>query len=342
MVVFLWGCGDQQPDTDVAGIDLALDFRRTDSLMYACATALQGPQPPTVYEAFETYLRPDRDYWYQWLGVDQAMPGASPQRADSLLAVQLGTLLREPGVLQVLDSIRRVFPYNYPFAERLAPPLKRLVRAFPDIALPAIRTHANGYDPSGDPRSVDQLMPMPDYFSLGLHYFLGENFSFYPPNLPGYIRRRYDPAFVEVEMMHEIAEGMVAPLDLSRQPTLLDHMIRVGIKQYFVHQMLPYTPDSMRLRYTSKQMAWADYYEDRIYKELLEQLFDTDYTLIRDYLSDKPYTTTLSSESAPRIGEYTGWKIVDAYMRRNSEVTLADLCARNDYQAIFQASRYKP
>ena len=340
LLLVMAACGPAPTEEELPPV--TIDFRRTDSLMWACSQALLGHEPPDFATAYARYLAPDRDFWYEWLGVDQIMPEASPAQADSFLAQQLGQLLADPAIFTLLDTVRQAFPYDYPFATRIEPPLRRLVAAFDSLELPAFRTHVNGYTPSGDPRTIDQLLPSPHYFSFGLHYFLGPDFGFYPPTLPAFIRRRFDPGLLDLMMVREIAEGMIPPIDLSRQPTLLDHMIHTGIKQYFVQQLLPETPDSVRLFYTQDQMYWADYYEERIYKELIPHLYDIDFKLVRDYLSDKPFTTTLSSESAPRLGEYTGLRIVQAYMDRHPDESLATLITRTDYDAIFKASRYKP
>ena len=245
-------------------------------------------------------------------------------------------------MLALLDTVRQEFPYDYPIGERLTKPMKRLKRAFPEITLPAFRTHVSGYVPAQEMRQVDQIVPVPGYFSFGLHYLMGPDFPYYSPTLPGYIKRRFDPMYLEVMAFREIAEGMVAPLPRTHETTLLDDMIREGIKQYFVEQMLPHTPDSMRLLYTAEQMYWANYYEGRIYKTAIDRLFESNFELKQDYLSDKPYTTDLSMESAPRLGEYLGWRVVHSFVERNPDLSLADLCDRQDYETIFHQSKYRP
>ena len=248
----------------------------------------------------------------------------------------------------LLDTVRQVFPYDYPFAERITPPLKRLKKHIPDVQIPSFKTHLNGYIPQADMRMVDQIAFFPGrgeeagFFSFGLHYFLGPNLAFYPPQIPQFQRERFSEKYLEVLMAESIATGLLPELTPSQQPTLMDQMVRAGIKQYIMQELLPNTPDSLRLKYTESQMYFADFYEARIYKELMKDFFSTDFIAHRDYLTDKPYTTSLSQESAPRLGEYLGWKIVVNYMERNDEVTLAELIEMDDYEKIFRESRYKP
>jgi len=340
---FTFSCS-KDPDSDVANVDLDLDFVRVDSMMWEFAKACQEDSNLDIYQAFDTYLGSERDFFYEYLNMSEVarVRKLSPGLADSVMKAQLATLLREKAMYELLDTVNDVFPYDVDLEREFLPPLKRLVKLFPDIQLPAFRSFVNGYVPGGDMRTVDQVVPLPNYFGFGLHYFMGPKFLYYPVNIAAYQRRYFDAEYMEVEMCREIVEGMVRPLDPRTSPTLIAGMVREGIKQYFLERLLPNTPDSVRLAYTSKQMMWADTYEDRIYKELIDQFFSTDFKLHREYLAEKPFTASLSRESAPRIGEYCGWKMVSAYMQRHPEVSLEELTGMNDYEKILRESRYKP
>ncbi|MEZ4828845.1 MAG: hypothetical protein R3C61_21540 [Bacteroidia bacterium] len=346
LLFFVWAlfsCNND-PDADVKDISLSLDFVRTDSLMFAASDAIVNGGETDFQKVYETYLRPEKAFFYQWTGIEEMLRGRkiSAEMSDTLIARNLGPLLADPHFFHLLDTVREVFPYDYPFEKEILPPLKRLIKYVPDVEIPAFRTHVNGYMPEGDLRSADQMVFLGNYFSFGLHYFLGPELKYYPPNIPQFQKKRFSPEYLNVMMVHEIAEGTVPPVDLTNQPTLLDQMIRLGIKQYFIHQLLPHTPDSLLLLYSSEQMRWADYYEARIYKELSESFYSIDFLVQRDFLTDKPYTTSLALESAPRLGEYLGWKIVSSYMEKKPGETLSDLIERKDYEAIFKAARYKP
>lgn len=342
-LVGLSGC-DSDPDADIKDINLEIEVIRTDSLLWNCSKAFQEDDKLDYITAYEQFLQPERIFFYEWLGLERAieLSEESELRVDSLIARNLGPLLADSAFFVLLDTVRDVFPYNYPIEERILPVFKRFVKHFPDVQLPEFRTHVNGYVPEGDIRYVDQIVNTDHFFSLGLHYFMGADFYLYSPNVPQYYRKRLTNEFMEVQVAAEIADGMVAPVQTNGQPRLLDQMIQVGIKQYFIEQLLPHTPDSLRFNYTSTQMEWANIWEARIYKELIPHLYKSDFNLHRDYLSEKPYTTSLSLESAPRMGEFAGYKIVSAFMARNTDETLASLAARQDYEVIFKEARYKP
>lgn len=336
------GC-TSDPNADIRDITLDLDFHRTDAAMYACAQYLKENPRADYMETYNQFLKADKPFFYEMLGVESLLRGKalSESAQDSLLANNLIPLLSDSIIQVLLDTVQQVFSVDFPFAQRLEPPLKRLKKHFPDIQLPAFRTHVNGFVAAGTTNSVDQIVPLPGYFSFGLHYFLGRDFS-YPPNIPKYICNRFDEAYLEVNMAHEIAAGMVAPLPRDRQPDLIEKMVHEGIKLYFVQQMIPNEPDSLRFYYTSAQMEWANLYEQNIYKELLPHFYSKDFKVQRDYLTEKPYTTQLSMESAPRIGAFMGAKIVAAYMRRHPDMSLEELSGMTDYARIFKEAKYKP
>jgi uncharacterized protein YjaZ len=89
-------------------------------------------------------------------------------------------------------------------------------------------------------------------------------------------------------------------------------------------------------------MYWADYYEKNIYKEMAEKLYSKDFQVHQQYIMEKPFTSSLSRESAPRLAEYFGWKVVNSFMKNHPEITIAELVERSDYETIWKESKYKP
>ncbi|MFK7922576.1 MAG: hypothetical protein AB8H47_11505 [Bacteroidia bacterium] len=342
---------EEVPNEDIKDVVLDVEVERVDSIMWECSRALQENDTLEAFTAYVEYLQPKRQFFYDLMGIEQYLPlllkskddSLTTADLDSLLASQLIPILANPQMYGLLDTIREVYPYNGSLEALITPALKRMTLHLNDLEFPDFTTHVSGYVPEGDWRTADQMVPMPrGEFSIGLHYFLGDSFRFYPPNIARYQLRRCRKEYISVQMVHEIAEGMVPPIEAKRQPRLIDKMVRAGVKHYFIETILPYTPDSLRFQYSLEQMQWADYYEGRIYKELIPLLYEGDSRIHRDYLTDKPYTTQLSIESAPRIGEYCGWKIVHAYMERHPKMSLEDLLAIKDYEKIFKEARYKP
>ena len=348
LLPFIFSACESNPDADVEGIDVSIDFYRTDSLLWSAARAIQQfpPDQLTDYQAtaavIQEHLQPERDYFFEFISDGRYSPDTPTSIQDSIISLHFMSFLQDSNTYFLLDTIQQAIPYQYPIADRLLYPLKRFVKYFPDIEIPAFRTHVSGYSPDGHPASLDQTDYSRKFASLGLHYFLGENTRFYSPNIPQFVRRKFDMNFLEVVLAHDLAEGVIRRLDPGRENRLLDQMIYDGVKLYTVKKLLPHTPDSMLLNYSSGQMLWAELYEVKIYNELMPNLYNTDLKMINDYTGQKPYTTHLTIESAPRIGQYAGWKIVDAYMRKNKDIELAKLCQQYSPEEILRDAKYKP
>lgn len=338
------GCG-RQARTEVPDIDIELDVQLTHEQMISAIRALQD-SGWTMQRAYQTYLSQNRDFYLELLGVmpNQINQTPSPTLLDSIIIQNLEPLLSDSNMYFLADTLSEILPSDFDLAGIIAPPLKRLVAAFgkDQILLPAFRTHINGYIPDGDIYAIDQLQILPDYFSFGMHFFLGQSFPYYPVNVPAYVRKRYQLPYLPVLMTHEIAEGMVPQVDPAQQPTLLDKMIREGIKLYMIDQLLPDTQDSLKIFYSPAQWEWATYYEANIYKELIPHLYNTDFNVHRDFLQEKPFTSHLGESSAPRLGQFIGWQIVAKYMEKQSGMSLAALSESTSYEEIFKASGYKP
>ncbi len=333
---------EQDPNADIREVELELDFIRTDSLLYACAKNFHAQPDLDYHTAYHRHLQSARDFLLLWVD-DRAMQmQLSDELKDSIIAEMLGPVLADASVFKLLDTIRQVIPYDTPIEERITYPLKRFKKYFPSLEIPAIRTHADGYVPYGDIRSVDQIIYAPGYMSLGLHYFLGADFPYYPTNVAHFIRKRFDLRYLEVALTHQLVSVNVPALPYSFETRLVDQLIQEGIKQYIIHQLLPNTADSLIHFYTSKQMDWVNYFEANIYNEIIKDIYSVDIKVFNRYLGDKPSSTHLSLESAPRLGQYAGYKIVEAYMKRHQEVSLDELRERTDYEVIFREAKYKP
>jgi len=123
-------------------------------------------------------------------------------------------------------------------------------------------------------------------------------------------------------------------------------MIYSGKIMYFMDQILPKVPDSLKIGYTSKQVEWCIKFQSDIWASFLEQnlLYETDNQKIQTYFNEAPFTPGMGqqNESAPKLGIWTGWQIVKQYMRKHSDITLQQLMALNDAQNILNESGYHP
>jgi len=205
---------------------------------------------------------------------------------------------------------------------------------FPDQPVPEIITFLSEYS-IGNFVAEGQL-------GIGLDFFLGADYRGYNIEFfPGYIRRSMNRDHLVSKTMEAVADDLVGEVEGDR---LLDYMIHNGRKYYVLELLLPYTPDSIRWQYTSKQVEWLKNNELQIWSHLIgeELLYATRYKDIRKLVDYSPNAPGMPPEAPGRTANWVGYKIVEAYMKRNPEVTLEELIGIKSAQRIMDGSKYKP
>jgi hypothetical protein len=71
-------------------------------------------------------------------------------------------------------------------------------------------------------------------------------------------------------------------------------------------------------------------------------LFSTDSFMIRKFTGEAPFTSYFAEDSPGRAVVWTGFRIIERFMRNNPGVTLRELMEMSDCQAILTGAKYKP
>ena len=159
-------------------------------------------------------------------------------------------------------------------------------------------------------------------------------------NCPMYIVQLCNRQYIAADCMAAAARSRIAMPD--GEPTLLDYIVMEGKVQYFLEQTMPSTPDTVRLRYSAAQLGWMQHSVKDVWGYFLKNnlLYERDMARIHNFIDDAPKTNAFRN-SAPRTTDYIGLQIVRAYMKHD-HVTLDELFANTNSQAILQKSGFKP
>lgn len=124
--------------------------------------------------------------------------------------------------------------------------------------------------------------------------------------------------------------------------SLLDYMIAEGKVQYVLDNVLPSTADTLKLRYNESQLEWARHNEGKVWAYWIQNglLFEKDYKSIFNFVEDAPKTNAFG-DSAPRMTDFIGRKIVAQYMKKSGS-TLKELLQNSDSKEILKVSGWKP
>jgi gliding motility-associated lipoprotein GldB len=253
----------------------------------------------------------------------------------------LSTLYKDQAYTDLNAEAETVYPDMTDIEKELSQSFKYIKYYFPKSKTPRFISFVSGFavqTPIGD-----------DYLGIGLDMFMGKNSKFYRgivESVPVYISRRFAPEYVVPRLTETFAREELFP-ERDEERTLIAKMIHNGKILYFMDQVLNEDlQDSVKIGYTMQQIEWCKTYEADIWGFFLENnlLFETDYQKIQVYLSEGPFTPGLGdkNQSAPKLGVWMGWQIVRKYMKENKDVTLQQLMAEDDAQAILTLSKYKP
>lgn len=185
-----------------------------------------------------------------------------------------------------------------------------------------------------------------DGIGIGLDMFLGSEYDYkgIDPNNPAfsqYLTRTFSKEYIPKMMMEILVNDRVGRSPGSR---LLDQMIHNGKQLYILGKVLPETPDSILLEYTSEQTEWVKSNELEMWAFFFDQnlFYESNTMKINKYINPSPNSPGMPPAAPGRTANYMGLQIVKAYMKKYPQTTLDELIALNDSQKLMDKSRYKP
>ena len=218
--------------------------------------------------------------------------------------------------------------------------LKYVKYYFPDYKLPTkLITFIGPINSFGNIITIDAL-------AIGLQMYLGKNDPIYVSEegqslYPTYVSRRFDPSYMATNCMKNILDDMF-PLQDAGAP-LCEQMVEAGKRLYFLKQVQPNLPDSIVTGYTAAQLEGCYKSEKDIWSFFVQNnlLYQKDPSLIGDYMMDGPNTAVFGDASPGFIGQFVGYRIVEAWLQKNKTLTL-DKVMRTPAKIIFEQAKYKP
>lgn len=186
----------------------------------------------------------------------------------------------------------------------------------------------------------------PNALAVGLQVYLGKDYPLYLSSqgqqmYPTFISRRFEPEYIPVNCMKNIIDDMYP--DHTMGKPLVEQMVEAGKRQYVLDRLLPETADTLKTGYTKQQLDGCYASEKNIWSFFLQNdmLYSTDPNLTRDYMTEAPNTQALGETSPGNIGQFVGTQIVNKWMEKQKDITLAALL-HTPAKKIFDEAKYKP
>ena len=179
--------------------------------------------------------------------------------------------------------------------------------------------------------------------AVGLDFFLGDDYEKYPNDIfPNYIKQNMQPT----HWSSKLAEAWLnEQVDFPAPERMIDYAIYNGLILYLKKKLLPKTPDTVIFEYTEDQLNWLYDNESEIWSFLIQGdiLYSRNLRDFQKLVNQSPSGINgMPAETPGRAGNFIGFRIVEAYVRRNATIEPKDLLALNSYDDFFQSSKYKP
>jgi hypothetical protein len=332
----LLACGDKKAP-DVSNIKVTLTAQRFDKDFFAIDT---NNLMPSLQQLGQQYPHFITDYFQNILGLPPFTDGGDEA---SQLTRQF---LRD--YRPIKEAVDKTFPSTSAFEADIRKGLQFVKYYFPEYKAPERVIFYIGpmdalYQASlgsyGDAITNGGL-------AVGLQLHLGKDFSLYTSEMgrslyPAYISRRFGPEYIPVNCMKNVIDD-IYPEKLAGK-TLVEQMVEKGKRLYVLDNLMPGTPDTLKIGYTDLQLKGCYSNEGRIWNFFLTNslLLNNDPDMLKNYMGEAPQTQELGAGSPGYIGLFTGWQIVKKYMDKHADMKLSALL-QVPAMEIYQESKYKP
>jgi hypothetical protein len=331
----LVSCTKETPGPDVSHIQVTFDTVRYDRIMMEWDTS----DLEKTYFSFTTEHPVFAElYW------GRIVPLRNQLRKDTAAFFdEMKEFLTAPSISAISDSCRLEYRGFEDLYREFKKSFQYYKHYFPDKNVPDVYTYISEF---GYATILFTQENGKDAVGIGLDMFLGNRFDYtvlgaFNSAFSQYITRTFNKSHLVKSAMDALVEDMMEAPGNGR---MIDYLIYEGKKWYLLDKLMPDTPDSIKWEYTSAQADWVRENEWNIWVFLVDEeiLYSTQISDFHRLISPAPTSVGMPPEAPGQAAVYIGYKIVEAYMKRNPQTTLKELLSTNDGQKVLELSKYKP
>jgi hypothetical protein len=209
---------------------------------------------------------------------------------------------------------------------------------FPHKKIPGVYTCITGFNES--------IITGDSVLGIALDKYLGSASKYYPGlQIYKYQAARMNSFNIVPDCIYAWASSEWNYKDMGyATDNVLTEMIHEGKLLYFVKSMLPDHDENLIFGFNAGQMKFCKNNENQMWQYLVEHnlLFSSDQLTKRKLTGEAPFTFYFSKESPGRAAVWTGFRIIESYMRNNKNNSLEGLMKNTDIQGILEKARYNP
>ncbi len=323
IIAFLISCSRNPLKVDVSKVDFQVEILRVDQIFKA-----QNDLQSVAKVNNELSLKSEELYPYYTAEMLQV--GAPNQDSTPVFLMRF---ISDSIMKIVQQGIDTEFGDFSSYENGIVEMFKHLKYHIPNAIMPEkIMTYNSTF--------TNGVLSTSNAIGLGLEMYLGgDNEIVQQIPFPEYFKKKMDVDF----LLADISESWLTANVIEDQSdeSFLSNLIYYGKLYYLIKSMLPDSEDHKILRYTADEEKWAEENEYDVWQHIVEQnwVYSSEMKLQMRYF--RPAPTTVGIEGSPaKLGQFIGWKIVNAYMENYPEVTVKELVAERNFTKILKS--YKP
>lgn len=323
VLCFFWSCEDNRFDVDISDVKVDMKFTRFDKALFEASGDSICMHIPELTEEYGDFF----DLFNHRI---ISVGGPEDRAYCQYLQVFINTFS------EVYLSSKDEFSDLSNEEEEISNAFRYYKYYFPDRQIPRLVSHFSGFNQS--------VVISDSLISISLDKYLGSESEYYNRlGLPEYLKFKFDRRFIPIDAVYGWLSSEF-PFNEQKNGSLAANMIYEGKMLYMLDAMFPFSEDSLKIGYSSKEIQWCERNEKKMWSMLIEEkkLFSTEYKEIKRYMDNAPFTATFTSDSPGRSGAWIGWQIVRSYMNAHPEVNLQQLMDDDDYQKLLNNSEYHP
>lgn len=322
-ISLLFGCLNKKEPIDISTIQLNQKFYRFEQDLFAVPH-------DSVWEYVPIFEEKYGDYFEVYNQLVIKIGGTNQIDYDDKLV----NFITDPYIESAFYDVHKMFN-KLDFKDEITNAFKRIKYFYPEKSYPDIYTHISGFNQS---IFIDSA-----FLSISLDKYLGAESKYYGMlRISNYLRQNMHAKKIPSDVVYAylITEF---PLNIEN-PTLIDHMLYYGKIHCFLEELMPNTADSLRWGIPNEKLLWCKKNERKMWMYLVENklLFSTQFTDIKKFIDNGPFTSVFSKKSPAKSGQWLGYQIVKGYLKQHPEVTYPQLLNNAEHQQILNQSKYKP
>lgn len=337
--VVIAGCGGNNPNVpDVAAIKVSLVTKRFDKDLYAIDTNRIGDGLTKLKPLYPDFL----DFF-----LDTVMGfGLRGNYSDTSAAIREGVkeYLAYKDYRDLQATIEKKYPNTQDVDKEIEKGFQYMKHYFPASITPRV------YYINHILLNVPAFCVDTSLCCVCLDMFLDADFAPYKSvGIPDYLAPHLRKNYIPVALFASLYQT-VYPFKTGDK-SLLELMIQKGKEQYYLHKLLPNTPDSVLFGFTGNQTTWCNKNEATLYNYFIQQnlLYNKEERMVMPYVTDGPFARGIGSATDPgkptpgNVGTFIGYKIIAAFAAQHPELDLGSVMALNiDPTKLLEGAKYKP